>query len=227
MHPRGAALRQLPTGDLTPSDLSALRALFEAAWPDGAFTDDDFVHAMGGMHWLAEVDGAIVAHVFGGQAAARGGRPRAANRVPRGGGHDAGVRTARLRLDGGPRGRPVPAAAVRARRALDAGARVLPSPWLGAVARTDVRCGRPAGRERTEDDDGSIFILRTPSTPSLVARPSRSSATGARATSGRRSTIAHPKSRTRVAPFLARAHHRRQGRQASAGSPALHPLSRA
>ena len=33
--------------------------------------------------------------------------------------------------------------------------------WLGP---TFVARGRP---QRTEDDDGSIFILRTPSTPSL------------------------------------------------------------
>ena len=62
MSPQGAVLRQLPTAELTASELAALHALLSAAFADGGFTDDDFAHGMGGMHWLAEVDGSIVSH---------------------------------------------------------------------------------------------------------------------------------------------------------------------
>ncbi|HSG85259.1 MAG TPA: GNAT family N-acetyltransferase [Candidatus Limnocylindrales bacterium] len=36
--------------------------MFDEAWPDGSFSDDDMAHAMGGRHWLVEVDGRIVSH---------------------------------------------------------------------------------------------------------------------------------------------------------------------
>ena len=152
MHPRGATLRQLPTADLTPSELSALCALFSAAWPDGGFTDDDFAHGMGGIHWLAEVDGAIVSHA---SVVAR--RLEAGDRVLRTGIWRRSRRcrrpTARLRLDGGVRRREVPAAPVelgalstqRPRVYLRMGS----GQWLGP---TSVRT--PDGLRRTEDDDG-------------------------------------------------------------------------
>lgn len=42
----------LPTDRLTPDDLAGARALMDLAWPDpdDAFSDDDWDHALGGMH---------------------------------------------------------------------------------------------------------------------------------------------------------------------------------
>lgn len=52
------------THELTPHDEASLRTLFDAAWPDEGdeFTDEDFAHACGGVHFTIEADGAIVAH---------------------------------------------------------------------------------------------------------------------------------------------------------------------
>jgi aminoglycoside 2'-N-acetyltransferase I len=58
------AVRRVRSSDLTPRELGALRAIFVAAWPepDEAFDEHDLEHAMGGVHFVAEVGGVIVSH---------------------------------------------------------------------------------------------------------------------------------------------------------------------
>jgi aminoglycoside 2'-N-acetyltransferase I len=50
---------------LTPGEVSAVRQLLWDAFAhdeDGRFTDDDWQHALGGLHFLLEVDGELSAH---------------------------------------------------------------------------------------------------------------------------------------------------------------------
>jgi aminoglycoside 2'-N-acetyltransferase I len=57
------AVRRLASDELLPKDVENLRWLFDAAWDDDdAFTEEDWDHAMGGLHFLLEEEGAIVAH---------------------------------------------------------------------------------------------------------------------------------------------------------------------
>ncbi len=170
MHPRGAALRQLPTAELTAAELAALYTLFSAAWPDGGFTDDDFAHGMGGMHWLAEVDGSIVAHA---SVVAR--RLEAGDRVLRTGYLEA-VATSPAFERRGYGSMVVRAAAKYLLPRFELGALSTSVPgfylrlgWEAWLGPTFVRTAD--GPERTEDDDGGIFILRTPTTP--AADPDR------------------------------------------------------
>jgi aminoglycoside 2'-N-acetyltransferase I len=60
----GTTIRRATSDELTGEELAALHALFDASWPDAddRFTQDDFDHAMGGVHFLIEADGAIVSH---------------------------------------------------------------------------------------------------------------------------------------------------------------------
>ncbi len=57
-------LRRLPTAALTPHEIRAIRVLLWAAFPPGdeGFTEDDWEHALGGVHVVLDVEGAIVAH---------------------------------------------------------------------------------------------------------------------------------------------------------------------
>lgn len=57
-------VRERSTHELTPGDLRSLRDLFDAAWTDegDAFTDDDFEHTCGGVHFSVETGGAVVSH---------------------------------------------------------------------------------------------------------------------------------------------------------------------
>ncbi len=57
-------VRRVGSAELTPNDVATLRALFDAAWPDpdDRFSDDDWQHALGGTHVIAEEDGRIVSH---------------------------------------------------------------------------------------------------------------------------------------------------------------------
>jgi aminoglycoside 2'-N-acetyltransferase I len=57
-------VRRVRSPELTPRELGALRAIFTAAWPnpDEAFDEHDLEHAMGGLHFLVEIGGAIVTH---------------------------------------------------------------------------------------------------------------------------------------------------------------------
>lgn len=58
-------IRRLATAALTPAEITALRRLMAEAFAGdehGGFDDDDWEHALGGTHLLAEEDGRIVGH---------------------------------------------------------------------------------------------------------------------------------------------------------------------
>jgi aminoglycoside 2'-N-acetyltransferase I len=57
-------VRRLSSDELTPRETASLRTLFDAAWPDpeDAFAHEDLLHALGGVHFVVESDGAIVSH---------------------------------------------------------------------------------------------------------------------------------------------------------------------
>lgn len=50
-----------PTGDLSPEQLLAVRALLDRAFGD-RFSDDDWAHSLGGTHVLGVEGGSVVAH---------------------------------------------------------------------------------------------------------------------------------------------------------------------
>nr|WP_246406867.1 GNAT family N-acetyltransferase [Modestobacter versicolor] len=54
-------MRTAATADLAPHGLTAVRGLLDAAFA-GEFADDDWSHALGGVHVLATVDGELVGH---------------------------------------------------------------------------------------------------------------------------------------------------------------------
>jgi aminoglycoside 2'-N-acetyltransferase I len=59
-----AIVRSLATDELRGEEVAVLRDLFRGAWGSGSegFTDEDWDHAVGGVHFVLEEDGAIVAH---------------------------------------------------------------------------------------------------------------------------------------------------------------------
>jgi aminoglycoside 2'-N-acetyltransferase I len=59
------SVRRATTHDLTRDEVAALRALLWSAFPPGddeGFDEADWQHAIGGMHFLIEVEGRLVAH---------------------------------------------------------------------------------------------------------------------------------------------------------------------
>jgi aminoglycoside 2'-N-acetyltransferase I len=63
--PRPHPLIRLVRSDaLRPDEVVALRELFDEAWSDDAegFTDQDWSHAVGGVHVIVEAHGRVVAH---------------------------------------------------------------------------------------------------------------------------------------------------------------------
>ncbi|MCX5194170.1 GNAT family N-acetyltransferase [Streptomyces sp. NBC_00249] len=55
------SVRTAHTAELAAGELRAIRELLDAAF-GGEFSDEDFEHALGGMHVLVERDGRLVAH---------------------------------------------------------------------------------------------------------------------------------------------------------------------
>ncbi|MGY5883967.1 GNAT family N-acetyltransferase [Modestobacter lacusdianchii] len=55
------AVRTVPTADLSPAELDRLRTFLDTAYA-GRFGDDDWSHALGGVHVLATVDGEPAGH---------------------------------------------------------------------------------------------------------------------------------------------------------------------
>jgi aminoglycoside 2'-N-acetyltransferase I len=61
----GMRLRRIPTPGLTASEISIIRELLVTAFgsdEEERFDDDDWAHALGGVHFVLDVDGAIVSH---------------------------------------------------------------------------------------------------------------------------------------------------------------------
>ncbi|MGH9024139.1 MAG: GNAT family N-acetyltransferase, partial [Acidimicrobiia bacterium] len=58
-------VRALPTDEMPSERLSEVRLLLDAAFrddPDGEFTDDDWLHTIGGLHVVLLEKNLVVAH---------------------------------------------------------------------------------------------------------------------------------------------------------------------
>lgn len=154
-----AGVRTAHTADLDGATLAAARALLDDVFA-GEMTDDDWDHALGGVHALVWEGGDLVGHASVVQRRLlHGGRALRTGYV-----EGVGVRADRRRRGHG-------------RALLEALERVIRGAYeLGALGSTeeamDFYAGRgwkrwrgptsaltPAGISRTEDEDGSIYVL--------------------------------------------------------------------
>jgi aminoglycoside 2'-N-acetyltransferase I len=162
-----AAPTRAHTADLSDADLRALRGFLDEAF-EGDFTDDDWEHALGGVHVLAHAEHELVGHasvvqrrlVLGSRALRTGYVEAVAVRSDC---RNRGLGAEIMKVVGD-----------LVRNAYDLGA-------LGAgerAARLYARHGwlrwagptwtlSPDGPVRTEDDDGSVYVLPTPTSPDL------------------------------------------------------------
>jgi aminoglycoside 2'-N-acetyltransferase I len=172
LHPKGivwrvTVVRRVLSRDLRPPEVAALRALFDAAWPDeGGFTEDDWAHAWGGVHFLVEEGGVIVSHAS------------VVERELHTGGHDLStgyveaVATSPSRQRGG-----YGTAVMREAGeyidqafqlgALDTGRHVFYERlgWVRWKGPTAVRTAQ--GLVRTPEEDGNVLVRLTPMSPQL------------------------------------------------------------
>jgi len=163
-----SGLRRIPTPDLTATEIAALRDLLWTAFPLGeeGFTEDDWDHALGGIHVIQEVDGRIVSqasvverelHV--GDRPLRAGYVEAVATDPahQGSGHGTAVMrdVSDYIRDGFQLG------------ALGTGAHHFYERlgWLTWRGPAFVRTRQ--GHVRTPDDEGFILVLPPPSSPDL------------------------------------------------------------
>ena len=162
-------LRRLTTPDMTATEIAALRTLLWAAFPPGeeGFSEDDWEHALGGIHVLLDVGGELVAHasvvereLHVGDRPARTGYVEAVAVLPTL--HGTGLGTAVMR-----------ALSEVIEREFELGVlstgewhfyeRLGWERWRGP---TWVRHPH-GGLDRSPDDDDSLMILRTPASPPI------------------------------------------------------------
>ena len=166
--PEPVAVRRVCTQDLTARDLAQLLDLFHACWPDGDFSTDDLAHAIGGVHWVAEAEGRIVAHATSSSAswrptASRSGRAtsrrwrRAGLARPRArdAAHDPGARAHRRDVRAGRADHRPHHACMRGR--------------AGSAGDGPAYVRTADGAVRTKEEDDGVIVLRTPRTPPLTA----------------------------------------------------------
>ena len=164
-----AHLRRLRTEDLTSREVRAIRDMLEVAFgqdEEERFTEDDWQHALGGVHFVLDVDEEIVVH------AAVVARMLHVGGVPLRTGYVEAVATAPSRQRTGlgtvvmrDVGRHI--AEVFELGALGTGTHQFYErlDWVTWGGPSSVRA--PEGERRTPDDDGYIMVLRTPSSPPL------------------------------------------------------------
>jgi len=168
-------LRRVATAELRRAEIDAIRALVQGAFDAGedasdhvveAFTEDDWDHALGGMHVILEHDGELVSHaavverrIRIGHLALRTGYVEAvATAVGR---HGRGFGSRVMR----------DAAAWIVDRfelgALDTGRQSFYERLGWTIWKGPVFVDGPAGRVRMPEEEGHILVLATPSTPTL------------------------------------------------------------
>ena len=160
-------LRLAQTGELSTFDIAAIRALLDLAFGDDAeegFTEDDWQHALGGLHVVAEIEGRIVGHasvvprtLWIGDRPIRTGYVEAVATEPSSQGQ--GIGTALMRAAG------AHIADGYELGALGTGAHQFYERlgWRAWQGPSFVRA--PNQQRRTPDEDGYILVLETPSTP--------------------------------------------------------------
>jgi aminoglycoside 2'-N-acetyltransferase I len=161
-------VRRLSTNELTASEIVAIRDLLWAAFPAGdeAFTEDDWQHALGGQHFVVEIEGKIVSHASVVERELYvAGRPLRT-------GYVEAVATAPDRQGRGLGSAVMGEAMQYIRATFELGAlgtgkhgfyeRLGWRTWQGP---SSVRT--PDGPRRTPDDDGYIMVLTTPTTPPI------------------------------------------------------------
>lgn len=163
-----AHVRSVTTLELIETELAAIRALMDSAFAsddaDERFSDDDWQHALGGIHFLAELDGRIVAHAsvvprelhLGGRAL-RTGYVEAVAAAPALQGRGLGTLV-------------MHPASEHIRAVYELGA--LGTGEHGFYERLGWRTWRgpssvrlASGNQPTPEDDGYLMVLETPSTP--------------------------------------------------------------
>ena len=162
-------MRRLQTQELTPAEISEIRALLVEAFgtdEEDAFTDDDWEHAVGGLHFVLDVDGEIAAHASVVERELHvGGRPVRT-------GYVEAVATAPLRQGTGLGSLLMAEVSAYIRDRFELGAlgtgrhrfyeRQGWQTWTGPSAMRTADGERP-----TPDDDGCIMVLATPTSPPL------------------------------------------------------------
>ncbi len=167
--PERLRLRQLSTPELTRPEIEAIRALMGAAFgsdEEEQFSDDDWQHAVGGVHFVLELDVEIVGHaavvereIHVGGRALRTGYVEAVATAPERQGMGLGsivmTDVSEYIRDGFELG------------GLGTGrqsfyGRLGWQVWAGP---TSVRTAD--GDRRTPDEDGSVMVLETPTSPPL------------------------------------------------------------
>lgn len=169
--PGAPEIREVRTGALTSGEIRALRTLLSEAFGDDEFDETDWEHALGGMHFLLEQDGAIVAHAAVVERELLvGGRPVRT-------GYVEAVATSPALQGRGLGSRLMERVTGYVRAGFDLGAlatgrnrfyeRLGWVTWRGPTFVTGAD-----GPERTPDDDGAILVLVTPASPPIdVAGP--------------------------------------------------------
>ena len=162
-------MRRVSTNDLTPTAVAAIREMLVAAFgsdEEERFTDDDWEHALGGVHFVLELNGEIIAHAsvverelhVDGQALRTGYVEAVATAPDRQGAGFGSLVMAdvtsyiRERFELGALG------TGRHRFYERLG-------WLTWTGPSFVRTAD--GTRRTPDEDGYILVLSTPSSPTL------------------------------------------------------------
>jgi aminoglycoside 2'-N-acetyltransferase I len=162
-------LRRLLTAELTQLEIAAIRELLWAAFPRGdeGFTEDDWLHALGGIHVVLDQAGTIVAHAAVVERDLRmGGRPARTGYVeavavaPDRQGNGFGTLVMRAIDDAIVEGYELGALGTGAHHFYE---RLGWRTWRGPLSvRTD------EGDQRTPDEDGFILVFPTPANPDPV-----------------------------------------------------------
>ena len=162
-------IRRVATADLADDEIAGVRRILWAAFddpdePDEGMTEEDWEHALGGVHLLLELDGALVGHASVVERELQvDGRPLRTGYVeavaidP---GHQRSGFGSTLMADVGE----------VITESFELGALGTGSPifyerlgWLRWAGPTYVRA--PSGLVRTDEEDGGILVLPTPRTP--------------------------------------------------------------